>query len=75
MQLTKLSEDLKLVTGRCNTATAQYADLHVQLAAVCAENASLQTQLADCEACKAEAAAANEQQQGSLQAVQSDLHR
>jgi chromosome segregation ATPase len=75
MQVTQLSEELKLLTGRCSSATAHSTDVQQQLAAALSENASLQKQLAEREAREADSAAEAEKLQQSLLALQGDLRK
>jgi septal ring factor EnvC (AmiA/AmiB activator) len=75
MELTRLREDLKLTTGRLNTATGQAADLLQQLKSVQAENASLMSQLALSQGRDTEAAAAHAALQQSLEGMRADLQR
>lgn len=73
MELTRLREDLKLATGRLNTATGQAADLLQQLKSVQAENASLMSQLALSQGRDTEAAAAHATLQQALEGMRADL--
>jgi hypothetical protein len=75
MEATQLREDLKLATGRLNTATGQAADLLQQLKSVQAENASLMGQLALSQGRDAEAAAAHTTLQQALEGMRGDLTR
>lgn len=75
MEVGRLREDLKLTTGRLNTATGQAADLLQQLKAVQAENASLLGQLALSQGRDTEAAAAHSALQETLEAMKADLTR
>lgn len=75
MEVTQLREDLKLATGRLNTATGQAADLLQQLKSVQAENASLMGQLALSQGRDAEAAAAHTTLQQALEGMRGDLIR
>jgi chromosome segregation ATPase len=75
MEVTRLQEDLKLTTGRLNTATGQAADLLQQLKAVQADNASLMGQLAHCQGRDTEAAAAHTALQEALHGMRADLSR
>jgi chromosome segregation ATPase len=75
MQVTQLSEEVKLLTGRCSSATAHSTDVQQQLTAALSENAGLHKQLAEYEAREADAAAEAEQLQQSLLALQGDLRK
>jgi chromosome segregation ATPase len=75
VQVTQLSEELKLLTGRCSSATAHSTDVQQQLAASLSDNASLQKQLAEREEREANAAAEAEQLQQSLLALQGDMRK
>lgn len=75
MELTRLREDLKLSTGRLNTATGQAADLLQQLKSVQAENASLMSQLALSQGRDTEAAAAHASLQEALEGMRAELKR
>lgn len=75
MELTRLREDLKLTTGRLNTATGQAADLLQQLKSVQAENASLMSQLALSQGRDTEAAAAHAALQEALESMREDVKR
>jgi chromosome segregation ATPase len=75
MQITQLSEELKLLTGRCSSATAYSTDVQQQLAAALSENGILQKQLADSEAREAEAAAEADRLQQTLQTLQGEMRR
>lgn len=75
MEVTRLREDLKLATGRLNTATGQAADLLQQLKSVQAENTSLTAQLALSQGRDTEAAAAHTALQETLDGMKADLSR
>jgi septal ring factor EnvC (AmiA/AmiB activator) len=75
MQLTQLSEELKLLTGHCSSATAHNTDVQQRLEAALSENAGLQKQLAESEAREADAAAETERLQQSLLALQGESRR
>jgi chromosome segregation ATPase len=75
MEVTRLREDLKLCTGRLNTATGQAADLLQQLKSVQAENASLMSQLALSQGRDTEAVAAHASLQEALEGMRAELKR
>ena len=73
MEVSRLREDLKLTTGRLNTATGQAAELQHQLKAAQAENASLMGRLVVSQGKDTEAAAAHAALQEALEGMKSEL--
>eukprot|EP00775_Hariotina_reticulata_P006298 gene6298-6533_t len=75
VELTKLTEELKLANGRSSATTTHATEVQQQLQAAREEIAAVQKQLVKTQEGKATSIAAQEQLQQELRALQADLHR
>jgi peptidoglycan hydrolase CwlO-like protein len=75
MELTKLTEELKLAKGRSNASTTHATEVQQQLQMAHGKIASLQEQLGQLQEGEAKSTAAHDRWQQDMKALQADLHR